>query len=478
MSAEKKLDRAKSAQVQKLERQATAGGNEVASPTMGKKGGTPKVEGSDVNGDHTNGIASAEAEQDRNAALAAAEKQRAQLEEIETENERLTNELSAARTRLVSLSDDDYAATLLHKSLRTHFDDVIKRVNDLEATNVQLREEAQKLHAERTSYRTLVDEENRVQLSETEVSTARAETDLARIRNGRDEVLAELHIRKSSDENRKASADLARELAEARDSKIKALESHVDRLLLQLGESAPPESTLNLDDLEVEAIKAKARTLEAQYTLLSNELPSMELAWKKTQALASKKVEKEAGDEERLAQLTAEKSKAEQKYFAAMKAKDMREGEFRALKSQNARSSEIITQLKDTESKTRELVANQERQIAEAKESLVKLELQHRTLELKTKEAGIATEGSKKQIDELKALVGTKDKDALAAAKGRREAEEDFEKCRSRLEDTKKQLEMLRKNRAAQSDNDSDDDWRVSGDCASIPRDRSKHVAC
>nr|POE56731.1 e3 ubiquitin-protein ligase bre1 [Quercus suber] len=465
MSAEKKLDRVRSAQIQKLERQATAGGGEAASPTVGKKGGTPKVENFEVNGDHTNGTASAELEADRNAAIVAAEKQKSQLEEIEVENERLTNELSAARTKLVSLSDDDYAATLLFKGLRSQYDDVIKRVNDLEATNVQLREEAQKLHAERTAYRVLVDEENRVQISETEASTARAETDLARIRNGRDEVLAELNIRKSGDDNRKASANSARELAEARDAKIKALESHVDRLQLQLGDTEPSGNTTNLDDLDLEALKLKARTLEAQYNLLSNELPSMELAWKKTQALASKKVEKETLDEERFAQLTAEKSKAEQKYFAAMKAKDMREGEFRALKSQNARSSEIITQMKETESKTRELVVNQERQIAETKESLSKLQLLYRSSESKSKEAGITNESHKKQIDDLTTIISTKDKEILAAAKRKREAEEEAEKCKSRLEDTKVQMEVMRKNHAAHGDNDPEDDWRKLAIC-------------
>ena len=42
IKAEKMLDRAKSAQVQKLERQAIMGGNsEDATPTTSKKGGTP-----------------------------------------------------------------------------------------------------------------------------------------------------------------------------------------------------------------------------------------------------------------------------------------------------------------------------------------------------------------------------------------------------------------------------------------------------
>lgn len=152
MTAEKKLDRAKSAQVLKLERSAMMGSNgNVSSPTTSKKPATPTGEQGEVNGEIESVAATAEAESARKEAVAAAEKQKAQLEEIEAENERLTNELSAARTKLVSLTDDDYAETALFKTSKSQYQDAIKQVNDLQATNIQLREEAQKLQAERTA---------------------------------------------------------------------------------------------------------------------------------------------------------------------------------------------------------------------------------------------------------------------------------------------------------------------------------------
>ncbi|KAK3717232.1 E3 ubiquitin-protein ligase bre1 [Vermiconidia calcicola] len=459
MTAEKKLDRAKSAQVLKLEKAAMMGGNgEASSPTTSKKSGTPKREHSEVNGELENGVATAEAENARKEAIAAAEKQKAQLEEIESENERLTNELSAARTKLASLSDDDYAETALFKTFRSQYDDTIKRVNDLEATNIQLREEAQKLHAERTSYRSAVDNEHRANNTDIEAQIARAENDLARIRNQRDEFQAELTIRRTAEDNRRISADQSKELAAARDSRISALESEVERLKLSLGESAPPEG--DLDHFEVDTLKNKLRTMESQYALLSNELPSMEAAWKKTQVLASKKVEEIASWEETIARLGAEKAKADQKYFATMKARDMQTNELRVLKSQNARSSEIVSQLKDTEGKTRELVANLERQVAESMENLTKIELQHRVLEQKHKEASISSEGLKKQIDEMKTLVSAKDKEVLGTSKAKREAEVELEKCRVRLEETKAQFDALKKAKVAHSGG-GEDDWRL-----------------
>ncbi|KAF7189260.1 E3 ubiquitin-protein ligase bre1 [Pseudocercospora fuligena] len=463
MLAERKLDRAKSSQVLKLEKQATLGGNaDAVSPTTSKAAATPKREHTETNGELENGVATAEAEAQRREALAAAEQQKAQLEEIEVENERLTNELSAARTKLASLSDDDYAETSLFKTLKSQHENVIKRINDLEATNVQLREETQKFAAERTSYRSLLDEESRLQTSEIESANARAETDLARIRHTRDQLQSDLAILKSSEENTRVSSAQAKELAEAREMRIAALESQVQRLELQLGES--DAAAMDVDEMDVDALKAKLRTLESQYSLLSNELPSMESAWKKTQALASKKIEEISGWEETIGRLNAEKAKADQKYFAAMKAKDMRENELRTLRSQNARSSEIVTQLKDAEAKTKELCANHERQLADAKEALAKIEHQHRTNEQKLKETTLSAEGLKKTVEELKSLVSAKDKENLATAKAKRQAEEDLARCKTKLEDSKKQYDTLKKSKTAISQT-SADDWRRVAIC-------------
>lgn len=469
MMAEKKLDRAKSTQVLKLERAAMMGGNgESASPSTSKKASTPKPEKPETNGELENGISSTEAESARKEALAVAEKQKAQLDEIEFENSRLTNDLSAARTKIASLSDDDYAETSLFRTLKSQYEDVIKRVNDLEATNIQLREDAQKMHAERTAYRTAVDEEHRTNNMEIETQIARAENDVARIRSARDEMSIELNMRRTAEENRSTSADNAKELAAARDSRISALESELERLRLKLGESAPPES--NLEDLDEEALRTKLRTLESQYTLLSNELPSMEAAWKKAQAQAAKKLDEITTWEEQITRLTTEKTKAEQRYYQTLKVRDMQGNELRSLKSQNARSSEIVSQLKETEGKSRELVSNLERQIAEAKENAIKLEGQHRTLEQKQKESGISIEGVRKQVEEMKALVSTKDREALAAGKAKREAEAELEKCKVRVEDTRKQYETLKKAKSSNSsDNSSAADWRVSRFTATMP---------
>jgi len=252
-----------------------------------------------------------------------------------------------------------------------------------------------------------------------------------------------------------------KELAAARESRIFALESELERLKVGRGDIDPTNSGTPLDDMSIDDLKAKLRSLESQYSLLSNELPSMEAAWRKTQALAAKKVSEIALSEEQLQRLSAEKSKADQKYFAAMKAKDARDGELRSLKAQNAKTSEIVTQLKEAESAARALSSNLEKQLAESKESLTSLSQQNRALQQKVNEASISSETLKTEITKLKELLGGKDTAVSTANSAKRSAEVELEECKVRLEESKKQVDGLRK-RSAGRDTTEADDWRVS----------------
>src|SRR5208282_3357518 len=80
-------------------------------------------------------------------AVAIIAKQKEQLEAVTAENKSLTEQLTAASVRLSNLSEDDYARTELFKQFRIQHEDVIRRINHLEATNIQLREEAEKFQA-------------------------------------------------------------------------------------------------------------------------------------------------------------------------------------------------------------------------------------------------------------------------------------------------------------------------------------------
>ena len=335
------------------------------------------------------------------------------------------------------LSDDDYAHTDLFKQLRSQYDDVVKRINHFEATNAQLREEAEKMRSERTAYRYQIDEEMQSTIAEKEAQLVRAETDLARIRNARDELLADQQIRKAAQEQERTTTGKIQELASAGEARISSLESEVERLRVQVENTKPTD----VSDIPVDELRAKHQTLERQYSMLNTELTSMQTACKKYSTLASQKVADFSALEEKVSRLAAEKSKADQKFFAAMKAKEARELEVRTLRMQNSKSSDIISQLKDAEAATRSLVANMEKQASESREALNSVTIKLNGSQQQLTESNIVMDGLKGQISELKNLSASKDSTLASTSSACRRGETEIEGLKVTLADTKKSLE-------------------------------------
>lgn len=336
------------------------------------------------------------------------------------------------------LTDDDYSHTDLFKQLRSQYDDVVKRINNLEATNVQLREEAEKYRAERTAYKLQLEEESRATIAEKEAALMRAENDLARIRNTRDELFADQQIRKNAQDQEKTATTKLQELADAREARIAALESEIERLRLQVEGS---QTTGNVDDIPLDELRAKYTSLERQYQMLNTELASMQTAYTKFSTLASQKVADFSALEEKVARLTAEKSKADQKYFAAMKSKEARDAEVRTLRMQNSQTSDIVSQLKESEAATRSLLSNMDKQLSETKEALNAALEKHRATQQQLAESNISVEGLRNQVTELKTLSTSKDATLGNTSTALRQAETEISGLKQSLSDTKKSLD-------------------------------------
>ena len=446
MLAEKKVDRAKSATVQKLERQAIAGGRSESGSGLGGGIDESKKGLDGVNGKLEDVETLLKAESLRKEAEAASAKQKEHLEALEAENEKLTAQATTLSNRLSHLSEDDYSKTDLYKALRSQHEDVIKRVNDLEAKNIQLRQEAEKLHAERTSYKIQLENESQSVVREKENLIVQYETDLIRIRTLRDEYVAEIQIGKAARMEERASVDETKKLLGLADDRIKALEAEIERLNIQCekpAEPATPES--GAAGLSPDGLQGKFSNLERQYSMLSNELQSMGKAYKKATAQATQKIDSMEIMEEKIMRLGAEKSKADQKYFGAMKAKEARDQEVRSLRAQNNKSSEMITQLKESEASSRHALVNLEKQLAEFKESLMKLDFRHQGTQQQVIEKNIALDGLRAQVEELKKSLVTKDASSNLVSSSFREAETELEVLKVRLEETEKSLESWKK---------------------------------
>lgn len=442
--AEKKLDRLKSAQVQKLEQQAVGTSAPVKEEAPSASNGTEAANGT------LPGPMSEELETAKNQALAEAAKRKEQLEQIEQENKKLTEEVSALKVRLTGLSDDDYAKTDLFKAIKNQHEDVIKRINNLEATNISLREEAQKFQAERTAYRIKVDDEVRASLADSASHVSQAEANCARIRNARDELATKNNLLEASHKDSKDSIEQSKQLASACDSRIAALESECERLRLQIAEqSSEGQETSALADMTPEQLRSKISKLESQCKILGNELPSMESAWKKAQAIASKKITEIAAWEENIAKAHADKAKADQKFFAAMKTKGELEQQIRILRAQATKATEVVAQLKEADSLSRSLVDKLEKQCAEMRSQMDDLSTQHRQLQQKVSENAITSEGHVSQIAELKKVVEAKDATCLAAKHAQRESETERDKLAAQVTGLEKQVQIYKKKSTA-----------------------------
>ena len=438
MLAEKKLDRVKSTTVQKLERQAICGGKNESGSGLGG--------GADGEESKVDGEALFEAERSRKEAVASFEKQKEQLAALEADNEKLTTQITTLETRLTHLSDDDYSRTDLFKYLKSQHEDVIKRINDLEATNIKLREEAEKLQAERAAYRFQVEQESQMSLAEKESQLAQAENDLARIRTARDELLADVAMRKASQSQERASVEQIKELSSAHEERIKVLESEIARLNMLPGQAnGVPSPQPSVEDVPTDELHNKYTTLEKQYAMLKTELQSMEKVYQKTSAVAAQKINHLTALEERTLRLGAEKSKADQKYFAAMKAKEAREQEVRTLRAQNSKTSEIVSQLKDAESANRAGMVALDKQMADLKSSITALSSKSGATQQQLNEKNILLESLKGQVEELKKNLATKDNANSIVSSAHRKVEIEIEVLQVRLEETQKSLESWKK---------------------------------
>ncbi|KAJ4140901.1 E3 ubiquitin-protein ligase bre1 [Fusarium equiseti] len=458
--AEKKLDRAKSAQVQKMEQQA------FANATRPSASGDANADAGETNGNSGELLLKYE------EATAAATKQKEQLDVILAEIKTLQDENSTLKAKRDTLTDEDFIRTDVFKQFKNQNEDLIKRINTLEATNKQLREEAEKLQAERSIFRTQLEADANQVTQELEAEIISRDQDLARVRSARDELLAETTQHKARLDQERASAEQVKALASAKEDRITALESQLLRLQQTEGQQAVNP---DIEALTVEELRLKYTKLQQDFNSINLELPAIEKAYKKMKDLAHRKAMDFSATEERMSMLIAEKSKADQKYFAARKDADTRNNEIRSLRHQNSKSSEIIAQLKDLESQNRTLLGNLEKQLTDLKQSNASLMTENKKMEAMSFDAVRRTESLNKQVADLTNLV--KSKDAASAVVRERNVmqETEVEKMKVRLEHAQKERDNW-KNKALSNSSEEEEMLRTFALCT-VCRNNFKNTA-
>ena len=445
MVAEKKLDRARSVTAAKLDKGILMGVSGAAKEDTN----SVKREESQANGvsESTEDLEKLEAEVNKTAAIN--EKQQEQIAKLEEENAQLATKVTELTTKSAMFTDEDYSKTELYKQLKVQHDDAVKKLNDLEASSTQLRDAVGKLQSEQTKNQEQLEIESRNVISEKDSMLSQIQTDLARVRNHRDEILADQAVKKASLDERTESLRKLKELSSAHEDRIKALESENERLTTQAGNLITISS--ELDSMNADELRAKFQELEKKYSMMNGELQSMSSAYQKTQRLASQKVADYTVLEEKTTKLSAEKAKADQKYFAAMKSKETRDMEVRTLRMQTTKSSEVISQLKEAEAASRSLLTNQEKQLAEVKSALTIKTNEHLSASKQSTTQASEIARLNAQVTDLRNTLSTKDAKLSSVSSTCRSAEVEAEGLKTSLADTRKSLEAW-KSKGAQSE--------------------------
>jgi E3 ubiquitin-protein ligase BRE1 len=427
VKAEKKLDRTKSAQVQKLEQQAIANATSRPANSEGENG----AESSETNS--TSEALQAEILE----VTAVAAKHKEQLESLFAELKAIQDENSTFKSRREGTTEDDFARSEVFRQLKAQNEDLIRRINHLEAVDKQLREEVEKFQAERTLFRTQLEGEAQRATGELEDQIQVKEQDLTRIRSARDELVADISMRKASQEQQRQDREHLNDLIERQTEQIATLDSQLNHL--KPPEELTPQSLpAELEAISLEELRTKYLKLQKDYDAINNELPVIEKAYRKSMVLGKKKIMDFAALEERVAILIAEKAKADQKYFAAHKDMDMRKAEIRALRTQNSKSSEIIAQLKEVESQNRTLLSNLEKQLSDLKQSNMAVVTENKRLEALSTDAQRRLESGKSQVTDLTNLVKSKDATNIALRERATALEAEAEKLKVRADNVQK----------------------------------------
>ena len=427
MKAERKLDRLKSAQVQKLEQQAFA-------QATARPGASDQQNGMDID---SPSAGSEVLQSALHEATAVAEKRKEQLEAALAETRSLREELTAVQARQTSLSEEDYSRTEVFRLFKGQNEDLIKRANHLEAANKSLQSMNEQLKKEREASRQQLETEAQALIADLEDQLQQADTNLARIRATRDELLAEVTMLKNGKEQERSAIQYMKELIGANEDRITTLEAELKRLQHK-DDDVDMDPQPEIDELSPDELREKYKKLLRDYKSIESEIPGLSKAIKRYQGLANNKVMDFAALEERVGLAIAEKSKADQKYFNTRKDADQKSEEIKKLRVQNNKSSDIISQLKEVEVQNRTLVTNLDKQLADMKQTNASLMVENKRLDSSSGEALRRFDALKQQVTDLTGLAKSKDSTTSMAKERTAALEADVEKLKMRLDTTSK----------------------------------------
>ncbi|EWC45621.1 hypothetical protein DRE_05182 [Drechslerella stenobrocha 248] len=424
LQAEKKLDRLRSQTVAKVEHQAV---------TSSSSNGTATKESSSSSKSKSTDGQVADAELARKEAEAIASKQEKEIKQLQAEVSRLQEQCTNFSLKIVRLSEEDIIGSETYKNARLRLEDVVGKLNHLEALNVTLSRENESLQGERMAFKKNILEEQTNAIGEANTQIAKCEADLARIRAFRDQLHAEVHTQRiAADKPSSDHSEELKRLVESQMEKIASLEGEVQRLRIEAGQDPIPPAE-EIANLSHEELIDGISKLRASHNILENEFKSIESAWKKAHDLSKAKFDDLKTLQDTVIKLKQDKIRNEQKVFEAVKLKEGAMDKARLFQNQHEKASEIIMNLKNSDKKQTSLIANLEKQLAELRllnnQSLLSQKSAHTT----NSEQKNTVEALQKQINVVKEQLKSAEDKTRVESSRRMNAENDLEKTLVRL---------------------------------------------
>lgn len=367
-------------------------------------------------------------------AKAVIEKQHQQLKDQDNQIVSLNETIRHTNNRLAHLTDADLQHSHIYRSLRRRVDDLLNQLDRLDQINAQYARDKSNLISERAEFQERLRRDYDARLDEMQARLTRAESDVSRIRAARDEMLSSLSIKKAADADRTKSFEQMKELVAIRETRIKSLEEEIRRFKAnntndEAGKTDPELETSSIDELKQLVCK-----LKRDKSSLEAELPDLEAAFNSAHQKATAKVMDYMDREAKMNKLNVEKTKADEKYFSAMRSKDALNAEYQKVRSQLSRNAEWIQQLKDTERKNQHQIGVLEHKVDDMQMKIDTLERDRNALNGKCTESERRGDSLRALTDRLEVELKNKDKAIRNEVEARRQTEQEVAKLNKQIE--------------------------------------------
>ncbi|CAK7897893.1 E3 ubiquitin-protein ligase Bre1p [[Candida] anglica] len=265
------------------------------------------------------------------------EKLKENLEIITKKHMKSSEDCLELASRLANLNQTDLCSSPIYNNLTSINKKLNEQLGDSQKSQEILIKKLNELEETKTMNKSIIDQQLIGENENLKSQLNKSEADLVRIRTSRDELLGKISVLKSDQENKQLISELTK-LIDIQKERILNLEKDKNEI-------NPIQ-----DEIKLEKLKSlTSEELIKRIFILDEDIKEIEKAFQDSRDISQKKLMNEIETENMIKKLSVEKTKADQKYFAAMRSKDALSSENRILKSQVLKSQELVSKLTEME---------------------------------------------------------------------------------------------------------------------------------